>query len=65
MTTYAEAVKTLRDKGMHKTVQSSFFDCNREYWGFGENDVFLDHSATITLIGHNSYHVSDFSDLRS
>jgi hypothetical protein len=62
--TWNEAVMYLVNKGMKPVSESPFSDQNRVYFAFGENDVFLDHSATITEVGKNEFHVSDFSDSR-
>lgn len=58
------AVDFLTEKGMKAVCESPFSDQGRVYFAFGENGVFLDHSATITMVGKGQYHVSDFSYLR-
>jgi hypothetical protein len=62
--TWVEAVKFLIAKGMKPVSESPFSDLNRVYFAYGANDVFLDHSATVTQIGRNEFYVSDFSDSR-
>ena len=62
--TWIEGVNFLIAKGMKPASESPFSDQNRVYFAYGQNDVFLDHSATITQVGKNQYHVSDFSHLR-
>lgn len=64
ITTWIEGVNFLAAKGMKPVSKSPFSDQNRVYFAYGVNDVFLDHSATITEVGKNEYHVSDFSHLR-
>lgn len=62
--TWVEAVKFLVAKGMKPVSESLFSDQNRVYFAYGSNDVFFDHSATITEVNKNEFHVSDFSHLR-
>lgn len=62
--TWVEAVKFLVAKGMKPVSESPFSDQNRVYFAYGSNDVFFDHSATITEVSKNEFHVSDFSHLR-
>jgi len=49
---------------MKPVSESSFSDQNRVYFAFGVNDAFLDHSATVTEVGKNQFHVSDYSNSR-
>ena len=58
---YASARQSLVDAGMHVTVDAGNGD--REYWGFGSNDVFRDHTGTVTAIG-SKFYVADFTELR-
>lgn len=53
------ARQRLEDKGMHK----AHVEGGREYWAYGVDDMFLDHSATITKSGMQ-YDVVDYSLLR-
>lgn len=62
--TWVEAVKYLVSKGMKPVSESAFSDQNRVYFGFGSNEVFFNHSATVTEVGKNEFHVSDYSNLR-
>lgn len=62
--TWIEAVNFLVNKGMKPVSESAFSGQNRVYFAFGENDVFLDHSATVTQVGKDEFHVSDFSENR-
>jgi hypothetical protein len=62
--TWVEAVNFLIAKGMKPISESPFSDQNRVYFTFGVNDVFLDHSATVTEVGKNQFHVSDYSNSR-
>ena len=63
--TWVEGVNFLAAKGMKPVSESPFSDQNRVYFAYGVNDVFFDHSATITEVGKNKFHVSDFSHLRN
>lgn len=58
--TWVEAEKFLVAKGMKPAAGSKR---NRVYFAFGSNDVFFDHSATVTKVG-KEFHVADFSHLR-
>jgi hypothetical protein len=60
----SEAINYVMNKGMWPVGKSSFADQDRVYFAYGENDVFFDHSATITKIGNNEYAVADFSHKR-
>ena len=60
----SDAIKYLVNKGMFAANESPFSDLDRIYFAYGENDVFLDHSATVTKVGVSKYAVSDFSHLR-
>ena len=62
--TWVEAVNSLIAKGMKPVSESPFSDLNRAHFAYGSDDVFLDHSATVTQIGRNKFYVSDFSDSR-
>jgi hypothetical protein len=62
--TWVDAVNFLIAKGMKPVSESPFSDQNRVYFAYGVNDVFLDHSATVTQVGKNEFHVSDFSNSR-
>ncbi len=62
--TWSEAVNFLVAKGMKPVSESICSDQNRVYFAFGSNDVVLDHSATVTEVKKNEFHVSDFSHLR-
>jgi hypothetical protein len=64
VTTWIKAVNFLVAKGMKPVSESPFSDQNRVYFAYGTNDVFLDHSATITEIDRNEFYVSDFSNSR-
>lgn len=61
--TYTEAANTLIAKGMViARIDGVFSDTSREYWAFPRgNNVMGDHSATITHIGCDEFHISDFS----
>jgi hypothetical protein len=61
---WVEAVNVLIAKGMKPVSESPFSDQNRVYFAYGSNDVFFDHSATITEITKGKFAVSDFSHLR-
>ena len=61
---WLEAVNFLVAKGMKPVSESPFSDQNRVYFAFGENDVMLDHSATITEVRKNEFPVADFSHMR-
>jgi len=62
--TRVEAVKFLVAKGMKPVSESAFSKQKRVYFAYGSNDVFFDHSATITKVNKNEFHVADFSHLR-
>lgn len=59
---YYEALDYIESKGMNFNYESPFEP--RQYFHYGNGDVFLDHSATIDLMPDGSYCVSDFSDRR-
>jgi len=62
--TWPAAVTFLLSKGMKPAYESPFSDQNRVYFAYGKNDVFLDHTATVTEIGKNEFYVADFSYLK-
>jgi len=62
--TWEAAVTYLLEKGMKPAYESTFSDQNRMYFAYSKNNVFLDHSATVTEIGKNKFYVADFSYLK-
>jgi hypothetical protein len=62
--TWTNAVEYVVSKGMKPVSESPFSDQNRVYFAYGSNDVFLDHSATVTQVGKNEFRVADYSHLR-
>ena len=62
--TWVEAVNYLVAKGMKPVSESVFSDQNRVYFAYGENDVFVDHSATVSQVGENEFYVADHSNMR-
>ena len=61
---WVEAVNYLVAKGMKPVSESLFSDQNRVYFAFGKNDVFVDHSATISQVSQTEFCVADYSDKR-
>jgi hypothetical protein len=61
---WVEAVNYLVAKGMKPVAESCFSDQNRVYFAYGENDVFVDHSATVSQVAQNEFCVADYSDKR-
>ena len=62
--TWADAVNFLTSKGMKQVSESPFSDQNRVYFAYGSDDVFLDHTATVTQLNRNEFYVADSSHLR-
>jgi hypothetical protein len=61
---WVEAVNYLVVKGMKPVSESVFSDQKRVYFAFGKNDVFVDHSATISQVSQNEFCVADYSSKR-
>jgi hypothetical protein len=61
---WVEAVNYLVVKGMKPVSESVFSDQNRVYFAFGKNDVFVDHSATISQVSQTEFCVADYSSKR-
>ena len=63
MNSWIEAVDYLVKKGLVPVSESRFSDQHRVYFSRKGNDVFLNHSATVTKCpGDKNFYVSDFTD---